>query len=64
MSIQTVVVTLTNSQGTGSVEKPMHIGDPEMVQRAADNLASINSGYVVIADKAGNVLATAGDKPQ
>lgn len=64
MSIQTVVITLTNSLGTTSVEKPMGIGDPDLVQWAADNFASINSGYVVIADKEGNILATAGDKPQ
>lgn len=36
----------------------------DWLQWAANNYATVNQGYVTITNKAGDVLATAGDKPE
>ena len=63
MNVETVIVTVVKSSSTFSKEIPMNISG-DWLQWAANNFAAVNLGYVTITNKAGEVLATAGDKPE
>ncbi len=63
MNIENIIITVVNSSGTFTKEMPMDISG-DWLQWAANNYATVNQGYVTITNKAGDVLATAGDKPE